>query len=326
MTIEQLVEEMEKNEDNVECSLCNELAAKTECHYDEDEGYICPDCLEHSVKCSWCGMYFDRSECRYEVDLGWLCDRCEAAIKSRGETLTFRENDYWDFLDEETDLRDPFDHHDPDYDEDEAADYLADRIDRAHDERYDDAIDDFFNEDFGDPVDFDEEEDQEESLFAAAESVEDVVDILVKDEEEAVVAYEEATEKIEELASEEETEEAKEVLDHIKEEEVEHIEELKELRPESADEEADLTEAVKANFDPREKVELEYTDLTVTAYGPKRDVDDWDEWDVTGDYTYKVDKTDIATTIWENWITEEDAADVKGGLETLEDNDEWEKF
>lgn len=69
MTIEELVEEMEKNEDDVECTWCNDL--------------------------------FDKSECRYEVDLGWLCSRCEMAIKSRGETLTFREGNYWDFLDED---------------------------------------------------------------------------------------------------------------------------------------------------------------------------------------------------------------------------------
>jgi hypothetical protein len=72
MTIEQLVEEMEENEDTVECAWCNEL--------------------------------FDKSECRKEVDLGWLCSRCEAAIKSRGETLTFKENNYWDFLDEDVSL------------------------------------------------------------------------------------------------------------------------------------------------------------------------------------------------------------------------------
>ena len=69
MTIEELVEAMEENEDTVECTWCNDL--------------------------------FDKSECRKEVDLGWLCSRCEAAIKSRGETLTFKEGNYWDFLDEE---------------------------------------------------------------------------------------------------------------------------------------------------------------------------------------------------------------------------------
>lgn len=171
MTIEQLVEEMEKNEDEVECTWCNEL--------------------------------FDKDQCRYEVDLGWLCGRCEAAIKSRGETLTFRENNYWDFLDEETlkeavdisdisisDIstedffdaltaaknefgtnckvtideinnfivnwvasskkrelaeenykRDPFDHHDPDYDEDELANLVASQIDDSKDAKYDRALD-----------------------------------------------------------------------------------------------------------------------------------------------------------------------------------------
>lgn len=60
MTVEDLVEEMEENEDDVECK--------------------------------WCGELFDKSEGRYEVDMGWLCDYCIAAIKSRGETLTFRED------------------------------------------------------------------------------------------------------------------------------------------------------------------------------------------------------------------------------------------
>ena len=59
-TIKDLVEEMEENEDMVECKWCDEL--------------------------------FDKSDCRYEVDMGWLCPQCIEAIKSRGEELTFREN------------------------------------------------------------------------------------------------------------------------------------------------------------------------------------------------------------------------------------------
>ena len=194
MTIEQLVEEMEENEDEVECTWCNDL--------------------------------FSKDQCRKEVDLGYLCSRCEAAIKSRGEKLTFIENDYWDFLDEAADRRDPLDHHDPDYDEDEAADYLADLIDSAKDDLYDRSLD---------------------------------------------------------------------TLDEA---------------------------AVKKN----ETVNLEYGELTVTVYGSKRDVDDWDEADYSDSFTYKVDKDDVANTIWENFITEEDAADVPGGLETLEDTDAWKKF
>lgn len=144
MSIKDLVEAMEENEDTVECKWCDEL--------------------------------FDKSECRYEADMGWLCDRCQAAIKSRGETLTFSEG----------------------------------TLDEA--------------------------------------------------------------------------------------------------------------------MDPRELVELEYPSLTVTLYGEKRDVDDWDEFEHTGSHVFLVPKVEVATLIWENWITDADVVDVEGGLDTLEDDMAWEKF
>lgn len=149
MTVDALVEAMEENEDTVECKWCHEL--------------------------------FDKSEVRYEVDLGYLCDQCAAAIKSRGETLTFKEG--------------PYD-------------------------------DDSLNE----------------------------------------------------------------------------------------------------TFDPKETVELFYDSLTTTITGPKRDVDDWDEVEYSDSYTFTLDKTDVATTIWENFITEEDVADIPGGLEALEDDSAWNTF
>ena len=68
MTIEQLVEEMEENEDTVECTICNDL--------------------------------FPKDQCRKEVNLGYLCSRCADGVMSRGETLTFKENNYRDLLDE----------------------------------------------------------------------------------------------------------------------------------------------------------------------------------------------------------------------------------
>ena len=101
MTIEQLVEAMEENEDTVECAGCEELFPKDECFQKEGIGWLCGDCEDRVVKCTFCEELFDRSECRYEVNMGWLCSSCEAAIKSRGETLTFREGNYWDFLDED---------------------------------------------------------------------------------------------------------------------------------------------------------------------------------------------------------------------------------
>ena len=103
MTIEELVEEMEENEDTVECVGCEELYPKEDCTFNKEIGWLCGDCEDSLVKCNWCDELYDKSECRYEVDLGWLCSRCEMAIKSRGETLTFREGNYWDFLDESVD-------------------------------------------------------------------------------------------------------------------------------------------------------------------------------------------------------------------------------
>lgn len=73
-SIKDLVEEMEENEDMVECKWCDEL--------------------------------FDKSECRYEVNMGWLCPYCIAALKSRGEELTFREGS----LDEDYSLHEAYPH------------------------------------------------------------------------------------------------------------------------------------------------------------------------------------------------------------------------
>ena len=101
MTINQLKEAMEENEDTVECAGCEELFPKEECFHKEGIGYLCGDCEDRIVKCVWCDDLYDKGECRWEVDFeGWLCDRCQSAIMSRGETLTFREGNYWDFLDE----------------------------------------------------------------------------------------------------------------------------------------------------------------------------------------------------------------------------------
>ena len=87
---------------------------------------------------------------------------------------------------------------------------------------------------------------------------------------------------------------------------------------------APVDESYSSN--PQDQVELEYPELTVTLYGSMRDVDDWDEVEHTDSHVYLVPKIEVATAIWENWITEEDVADVEGGLEALEDDAAWEKF
>ena len=96
INVNKLVEALEENEDQVECKWCGELFSKDECSYDDNLGYLCDQCateIEGSpvepVLCQWCGEAFDKSDCRYESNLGYLCDRCAAALKSRGETLTF---------------------------------------------------------------------------------------------------------------------------------------------------------------------------------------------------------------------------------------------
>ena len=148
MTLKELVEEMEENEDMVECA--------------------------------WCKDLFDKSECRYEVNLGWLCSRCEAAIKSRGETLTFKENDYWDFLNEA--------------------------------------------------------------------------------------------------------------------------------------------------FNPKDTVDFEYDDFTTTVQGNQTAPDEWDEAEYSSSYTYTLTNDEVASDLWENFLTEEDVADVPGGFEALKSSAAWNEF
>lgn len=148
MTLKELVEEMEENEDMVECT--------------------------------WCRDLFDKSECRYEVNLGWLCSRCEAAIKSRGETLTFKENDYWDFLNEA--------------------------------------------------------------------------------------------------------------------------------------------------FNPKDTTDFEYDNFTTTVQGNQTAPDEWDEAEYSSSYTYTLTNDEVASDLWENFLTEEDVADVPGGFEALKSSAAWNEF
>lgn len=236
MTIEQLVEEMEENEDEVECAWCNEL--------------------------------FDKSECRKEVDLGWLCSRCEAAIKSRGEPLTFRENNYWDFLDEE----------DAELTEASLADVAA-AANAEFDSHWtsDDLLD----------------------MSGIAEEPRHM------DVHTGLTPSEKA--KADFAASQERSYKNK-------------LAAWKRYKKQKT------SEVLEESSNADEEIEFEYNDLTVNLQGLKRDVDDWDEEEKEVYYLYKKDKEDVAMDIWDRFITEEDAKDVPGGLETLEDDTEWAKF
>ncbi len=59
-----------------------------------------------------------------------------------------------------------------------------------------------------------------------------------------------------------------------------------------------------------EMIDLEYENITVTVYGDKRDADDWDEWEVLTDWTYKVSRDDIEVYIIESLLNETDIPNI----------------
>ena len=239
MSIQDLVEAMEENEDTVECAGCEELFPKEDCFYKDGIGWLCGDCEDSIVKCGWCDELFDKSECRKEVDLGWLCDRCQAGIMSRGEPLTFRENNYWDFLDESADTK--------------TATWKC-----------------YF--------------DGKEIGTVEADTEQEAYDKMERTWPELQYSLYDGVAVVEPL------------------------------------------ESINEAMDPHDLVELEYPSLTVTLYGAKRSADDWDEEEFTDSHVFLVPKVEVATAIWENWITDDDVKDVEGGLEALEDDRAWEQF
>lgn len=382
MTIEQLVEEMEENEDEVECTWCNEL--------------------------------FDKSECRKEVDLGWLCSRCEAAIKSRGEPLTFQENSYWDFLDESAedmlnvkwaanncgpvvkqmiaddlicavsaekvvDRRNRFaqktgrcpicagtlddmicDNCGNSFRQNGCNGYNTKLIDallirsiEQMDPKFktlsiDDKVEYIFNAYFGNPNEagndtikrVNRENNRNKILGGAGydDSANRVRATKQKIKQELLLVYKRETEindalakiKPEDYLKEDVYAYAKDSIDSfgvdkspvdedfVKEDVYSHT---------AADFSFGLDKSrVDESFGSEEVIEFDYTDLKVTLQGPKRDVDDWDEAERVVDFTYTKNKDDVVMDVWDWFITEEDAKDVPGGLETLNDDAEWTKF
>ena len=58
---------------------------------------------EDEVECKWCDELYPKSDCRKEVKLGWLCPYCRQAIRAHGEPLTFVDDDFDESLEETTD-------------------------------------------------------------------------------------------------------------------------------------------------------------------------------------------------------------------------------
>ena len=77
--------------------------------------------------------------------------------------------------------------------------------------------------------------------------------------------------------------------------------------------------------DTQDTVDLEYDKLAINLRGSQRDADDWDDIDYEDSYTYTIPKSEAANMIWD-FMTEEDATDVPGGLAALEDDETWNAF
>lgn len=267
MTIKDLVEEMEKNENEVECTWCNDL--------------------------------FNKDECRYEVNLGWLCSRCEAAIKSRGETLAFRENNYWDFLDESA-----------------------------------------------------EESGKENKTWTCFYNDEEIGSVEANTEDEALEKMQKEYPEFNYgdhdgcfgVELEEDISEAKSVTEDISNATIEDVEDFinyaKERFPGSeahfdgdknevvitlAAENVNESKVLHEGYDPDKEIEFEYSGVETTVFSDGSP--EADEVDVTLDGTYSVPASEVATVIWENFITDEDVEEVPGGLDALyEDEKLWEDF
>lgn len=290
MTIKDLVEEMEENEDTVECT--------------------------------WCEDLFDKDECRYELNLGWLCSRCQAAIMSRGETLTFKETSYWDFLDEDTDV------------ENVEIDEKAEEAPKSMIEELEDA--DTYRErltlcpECGGATTFDNETGicincGFNILSTLTEDVtEPTLSEMVRDSIKKLTTDSDKLPDLEHAASF-----AFEVAEDIREKynisfdkdfeasDKWYCEVTKEVY-------SQLIQLHKESNDPtyrdtflKKKFELFYPEIEVTMQSAKRDVDDWDEWTETVEYTYEVDNSDVIECL-ADLIQEEDVTDIEGGLYALE--------
>lgn len=93
------------------------------------------------------------------------------------------------------------------------------------------------------------------------------------------------------------------------------------------DDDDSITEQIVERFGDKEAtVDLFYKDLEFTYQGPKRDVDDWDEWDVVEDYDFTISEDDLYTFIFESCIDEEDFPEAFDDDFDPNNAEDWKKF
>ena len=358
MTIESLVEEMEENEDTVECKVCEELYDKAKCQKDPERGWVCEAC---------CGTKTES----LNNSKTWICFFEDQEIgtvtaATRAEALEAMMNEYPEYPYSIYDgcfTVEPEDGIDPDYEEitescdtalTEASKY-KDSVEFHYDNLTVDIVTKVIPATRWDPEDYEEGEytgnfdfevdtnTVKEVLwneFITEEDVEDIPGGLEALEDDAAweayldTHFEELLKKYNdkflEYFKEDAEEEAREVFRdryvELHSEGPDPDRAYDEWRDSQYFEEECPRQPIEESMDPDELVELEYPSLTVTLQGPKQATDDWEEIEHTANHVFLVPKGDIATVIWENWITEEDAEDVLGGLKTLEDDKLWNLF
>ncbi len=285
MSIDDLVEAMEENEDDVECKFCHEL--------------------------------FDKSECEYDRDYGWLCSGCQRAISEHGGQLVLSDEP----LTEASKYKDSVEFHydsltvdiitkvipatleDPaDYEEDEYTDEYDFEVDTATIEEV--LWNEFITEE--DVTDVPGGLDALEDEAAWKAFLDTHFEELLEKYNDQLLEY--FREDAEEAAREEFQERYNDGADDW------YYENLDKTSN-------SISEGISASAWNSQSVELEYMNLPVSLQGPKRAADDWDDVDTFVNYTYEVDADSVAEVLWNDLMTEEDVANIPGGFDKLYDDE-----
>lgn len=345
MSIDALVEEMEENEDDVECKFCHELFDKSECIHDRDYGWLCPGCqrairehggsiIEESVdRTIKTNYYYEYDELGTTLSLEYLdlpvvyySEEVHDGISMYEPHIVATEDEielpYYMF---EIPVKEVLKWLKNEVHEESVANLVCTDFSSFDYDTFESAIEKhkaaLFNYFYDSAL-----EQVQEKADAGDKKILDKIISVIEDNKinESVDAtctwccfFDDKEVGTVKAATEEEA------LDKMQLEYPEYPYNLYDgcFRVEQVSND-NLTEVL----DPSEMIELEYPSLTVTLFGAQRDVDDWDEIEHVDSYTFLVPKVDVATAIWENWITEADVADVEGGLDALEDDAAWERF
>ena len=345
MTIEQLVEEMEENEDTVECRVCEELCAKSDCHHDDKLGWICNECnapanLEEAYDPD------SQVELEYKNMTATITTRVIPATRLDPEEyeeedvtkdFTYKVDAYeiadviWGNFISEDDAKSVAGGLATLEDEDEWQAFLNNNFDKLVRKYYsalleyyredaEEAAEAEFQDDYAAQHEGPDPDDEYDSWRDSEYFDESCPRQPVKEElkwHTYKITYTTAVNPDKEQTTTFKTWKS----------DVEYAWRMsRENIPHSTIKRIELVEELQESFKPTEKVEFAYDALRVVLQGPKRDVDDWDEAEDSVEYSYYKSKEDVATDIWENFIEEADAKDIEGGLEALEDDKAWNDF